>query len=61
MSTLDCVALFKDLSKAFDTVDHAILLECYHNIGFDYNSCKWVDNYLSDRSQAMTGNGFCIF
>ena len=57
-SKLDWVALFIDLSKAFDMVDHTILLERLHNIGFDYNSCKWVDNYLSDRSQAVTGNGF---
>jgi len=59
-SKLDCVALFIDLSKAFDTVDHTILLERLHNIGFDYNSCKWIENYLSDRSQAVTDDGFYI-
>ena len=57
-SKLDCVALFIDLSKAFDSVAHSILLERLHDIGFDYNSCKWVENYLSDRSQAVIGDGF---
>lgn len=57
-SKLDCVALFIDLSKAFDSVDHTILLERLHNIGLDYKSCKWVENYLSGRSQAVIGDGF---
>lgn len=59
-SKLDCVALFIDLSKAFDSVDHTILLERLHNIGLDYKSCKWVENYLSGRSQAVIGDGFHI-
>ena len=54
----DCVVLFIDLSKAFDTVGHAILLEHLNNIGFDIVSCRWVEKYLSDRSQAVVADGY---
>ena len=48
-----CAALFVDLSKAFDTVDHALLLQRLHDIGFDCNSCKWFQDYLSHRQQCV--------
>jgi hypothetical protein len=34
-------ALFIDLSKAFDTVDHAILLGKLSSIGLGLNTCDW--------------------
>ena len=46
-----CAALFIDLSKAFDTVNHSLLLRRLQNIGCDSNSLKWFHNYLSDRQQ----------
>ena len=39
-----------DLSAAFDTVDHDILLEVLHNkFGIDGNALKWYSNYLKPR------------
>uniref|UniRef100_A0A3Q3GUZ1 Reverse transcriptase domain-containing protein n=1 Tax=Labrus bergylta TaxID=56723 RepID=A0A3Q3GUZ1_9LABR len=49
-----CAALFVDLTKAFDTVDHTILLQRLHDVGFDNSSLKWFQNYLSNRVQCVT-------
>ena len=39
-----------DLSAAFDTVDHDILLEVlHHKFGVDGNARKWYSNYLKPR------------
>lgn len=48
-----CAALFIDLSKAFDTVDHHLLLQRLQNIGFSSNVLKWFSNYLSGRTQCV--------
>ena len=45
---LVCAAIFVDLSKAFDTVDHSLLLKCLETIGFDRKSLNWFDNYKKD-------------
>lgn len=49
-----CAALFIDLSKAFDTVDHAILLGKLSSIGLGLDACRWFHDYLKDRSQAVS-------
>ena len=48
-----CAAIFIDLSKAFDTVNHALLLEKLHNIGFDNIAHCWFRDYLSGRRQCV--------
>lgn len=48
-----CAALFIDLSKAFDTVDHFLLLNRLHSIGLDENACGWFQRYLSGRLQCV--------
>ena len=40
-----------DLQKAFDTVDHGILLKKISAIGASDNAVEWLDSYLSNRTQ----------
>ena len=44
-------ALFMDLSKAFDTLDHSLLLAKLSAYGFDNNSLSFVRSYLTNRIQ----------
>ena len=46
-----------DLRKAFDTVNHSILLEKLRLNGLDDHACKWFKSYLSDRVQCTVVNG----
>ena len=52
-----CVSLFLDLSKAFDTVDHATLFQRLVYIGFSHHTIGWFINYFSDRTQATKLEG----
>ena len=45
-----------DLSKAFDTIDHELLLAKLHTYGFDRNSLLLVKSYLSNRWQRTKVN-----
>ena len=48
--------IFIDLKKAFDTIDHAILLRKLQIYGVDQNGIKFFESYLSNRSQRCCVN-----
>ena len=47
---------FADFSKAFDTVDHSIVLRKLYSIGFSNSSLNWILSYLTGRSQFVQIN-----
>lgn len=48
-----CVALFIDLSKAFDTVDHNPLVEILSKNGISKQTASWFADYLASRKQCV--------
>ena len=51
------IAIFIDLKKAFDTVDHDILLKKLEHYGIRNRPNDWFTSYLSEREQFVTING----
>ena len=45
-----------DMSKAFDTISHGILLNKLLNVGISPSSIAWFTSYLSDRRQVVCIN-----
>jgi hypothetical protein len=48
---LFAVGIFFDLTKAYDVIDHDILLEKLHHYGVRRKSNVWLKSYLTSRSQ----------
>ena len=46
-----------DFSKAFDKVDHQILLTKLHAYGIRGKLFEWFKSYLSNRDQTVVVNG----
>lgn len=51
------IAVFIDLSKAFDTVDHLILISKLEHIGIRGEALSWLTSYLDRRKQLVSCNG----
>ena len=49
--------IFLDFSKAFDTIDHTILIKKLEYYGIRGVAKKWFISYLSNRRQIVTVNG----
>ena len=49
-SKKEVITMFLDLSKAFDTVDHQLLIHKLKFFTFKYSLIKLIENYLTDRS-----------
>ena len=47
-----------DLQKAFDTVDHEILLSKMPLLGFSNNTIEWFRSYLSNRTFHVSLNSY---
>ena len=45
--------IFLDFSKAFDSVDHNMLIHKLHKLGFSGKLLLWISDYLKDRSQRV--------
>ena len=54
--TVFCGAVLMDLSKAFDTVNHELLIAKLHAYGFQKSALKLLLNYLSKRWQSTKIN-----
>ena len=51
-------AVFIDLRKAFDTVDHTLLIAKLKNTGFSAPVINWFTSYLSSRTVVTSINNF---
>lgn len=45
------VGIFMDLSKAFDSVNHSLLIKKLQLLGLTKNAIKWFESYLDNRLQ----------
>ena len=53
----DIIGLFLDLAKAFDTVNHTILLNKLTHYGIRGTVLQWIHSCLSERQQSVKFNG----
>lgn len=51
-------AIFTDYSKAFDRIDHKILLQKLLQAGIHGDLYRWFVSYIENRSQAVVLNGY---
>ena len=53
--------VYLDFAKAFDKVDHNILLKKLENIGIGGTLLRWIKAFLSNRQQEVVVDGFSSF
>ena len=49
--------VFLGLKKAFDTVDHKVLIQKLRKYGFGHEAILWFTGYLTGRTQISMVNG----
>lgn len=49
-----CACVFFDLTRAFETVDHNLLVDKLENYGIRGPALSWIKTYLSNRSQKVS-------
>ena len=49
-------AVFVDLSKAFDMVNHVLLIQKLYSLGIKGNGILWFKSYLTQRTQCVSVN-----
>jgi len=52
------LAIFLDLAKTFNTVDHSILFKVFSSYGINDICLSWFKSYLNKRKQITNINGF---
>lgn len=62
LSAMDCQtqmdSVYTDFSKAFDKINHNILIMKLSEIGIHGDLLRWLTSYLFNRSQIISVNGF---
>ncbi|KAL1446894.1 hypothetical protein WDU94_006594 [Cyamophila willieti] len=53
------LAVFLDITKAYDSIKHSILIQQLQKIGLTDNTLHWFQTYLSDRRQTVRLNSEC--
>jgi hypothetical protein len=53
-----CATVYLDLSKAFDIIDHSVLLHKIEQLGLRNKALQLLFSYLSDRTQCVKINNF---
>lgn len=54
---MDIGAVFFDITKAFDSVPHRLLINKLHHSGLNKYLLKWILSYLTDRKQVVVMDG----
>ena len=47
-----------DLSKAFDSIDHQLILKKLYNLGLERTAVLWIESYLTNRKQITKFKNF---
>ena len=53
------MAIFLDLAKAFNSVNHKLLLKKLKNVGIRGNLLRWITSYLDNRNQLVRNSLMC--